>query len=104
MLSKEAAAGLNVIHTTLDAGSDPRQFTRQLVEYLRSVLLVRMGNAEHVDTTNEVRHVMAQQAQAFEEAQLLRTIRLFNQVAVDAPYVLAAQPASGTRFSRDHLR
>lgn len=83
LLSQDAAAGLKVIHATLDAGGDPRQFTRQLVEYLRSVLLVRMGNAEHVDTTNEGRQVMARHAQAFEEAQLLRTIRVFNQVAVE---------------------
>ena len=43
------------IHAALDAGSDPRQFARQVVDYLRGLLLIRMGNARLVDATAEVR-------------------------------------------------
>ena len=46
----------------LDAGSDPRQFARQVVEYLRRLLLVRMGNADQVDATPETRAAMARHA------------------------------------------
>ncbi|MDH5605688.1 MAG: DNA polymerase III subunit gamma/tau [Anaerolineae bacterium] len=81
LAAEDSAAGLNQIHTTLDKGSDPRQFSRQIVDYLRAVLLVRMGNADQVDASSEVRAHMAKHAQAFETPELLRVIRVFNQAA-----------------------
>lgn len=81
--SGNAAEGLDQIHATLDGGSDPRQFARQIVDYLRNVLLVRMGNADQVDTTTEVRTHMARHAQGFDGAELLRVIRVFNAAATE---------------------
>ena len=37
------------------AARDPRQFARQVVDYLRNLLLVRLGNADQVDATTEQR-------------------------------------------------
>ena len=54
MLKRQSAQGLEAIHRSLDSGSDPRQFARQIVDYLRSLLLVAMGNASQVDATAEV--------------------------------------------------
>jgi DNA polymerase-3 subunit gamma/tau len=82
--SAEAAGGLEEIHTALDAGSDPRQFARQVVDYLRGLLLVSMNNAGHLDATAEVRAQMARQAAGFGAPELLRLIRLFNLAANDA--------------------
>ncbi len=81
ILAENAAAGLDCIHHALDGGTDPRQFARQVVEYLRSLMLVRLGNAELVDATAEVRAQMAQHAQAFELNRLVEAIRLFNNAA-----------------------
>jgi DNA polymerase-3 subunit gamma/tau len=75
--------GLAQIHQALDAGSDPRQFARQIVEYLRDLLLIRVGSADQVDATSEVRAQMARHAQALDNPDLLRIIRNFNQAAVD---------------------
>jgi len=83
LLNHQAGAGLDHIHQALDAGSDPRQFARQVVDYLRGLLLIRMGNPEQVEATLELRSVMAKQAQAFETPWLLETIRAFNSAAVD---------------------
>ena len=83
IIKRQAAAGLNAIHQALDSGTDPRQFARQVVEYLRGLLLVRLGNADQVDATAEVRALMAQQAQAFEMPRLLEAVRLFNGAASD---------------------
>jgi DNA polymerase-3 subunit gamma/tau len=79
--AKDPAAGLDHIHATLNGGSDPRQFTRQIVDYLRDVLLVHLGNADHVDTTAEIRTQMANHAQAFTTPDLLRVIQIFNHAA-----------------------
>jgi hypothetical protein len=37
------------ITTLLDAGADPRSLARQIVDYLRAVLLVQMGNSSQVE-------------------------------------------------------
>lgn len=92
ILEHDAAKGLDEIHQNLDAGSDPRQFARQIVDYLRNLLMVRMGNAQQIDATQEVRQRMAQQAQGFESPhELLRVIRAFNHAASEAR--LSWQPA-----------
>jgi len=84
ILRADSALGLDQIHNALDSGCDPRQLARQIVEYLRNLLLIRMGNADQVDATDEIRIQMAQHAQAFPIDELLRVIRAFNQAASDA--------------------
>ena len=84
LVERKADVGLDRIHAALDAGSDPRQFARQVVDYLRDLLLVRMGGAAQVDATAELRSQMARHAQSFAPAELLRIIRVFNSAAVEA--------------------
>jgi DNA polymerase-3 subunit gamma/tau len=83
IVTRQAADGLNCIHRALDAGTDPRQFARQAVDYLRSLLLIRMGTPEQVDATQDVRQQMAQHAQALDPERLLEALRLFNSAASD---------------------
>jgi len=83
IIKRQSTQGLEVIHHSLDAGSDPRQFARQIVDYLRSLLLVAMGNASQVDATAESRNQMAQYTQAFTVNELLRVIQAFNQAATE---------------------
>jgi DNA polymerase III gamma/tau subunit len=83
LIARNPGEGFNAIHQALDSGTDARQFARQVVEYLRSLLLVRLGNADQVDATTEMRAIMAKHAQAFELDHLLETIRLFNNAASD---------------------
>jgi len=83
MLKHQSAQGLEAIHRSLDSGSDPRQFARQIVDYLRSLLLVAMGNAAQVEATPELRNQMARHAQALSVTELLRIIQAFNQAATE---------------------
>ena len=83
VLAGDAAAGLNSIHRTLDAGTDPRQFARQVVEYLRNLLMVKMGNAGQVDVTKEMVKQMARHAQGIEVTDLLNSIQVFNRAATE---------------------
>jgi DNA polymerase-3 subunit gamma/tau len=84
LIDRKSADGLDHIHHALDAGSDPRQFARQIVDYLRDLLLVRTSNAGQVEATAEMRLQMAQHAQVFSTPELLRVIRAFNSAAVEA--------------------
>lgn len=91
LTARHITEGLDHIHQALDAGSDPRQFARQVVDYLRDLLLVKTGNASQVDATAETRAQMARHAQAFSNADLLRMLRAFNQAASEVR--AAWQPA-----------
>jgi DNA polymerase-3 subunit gamma/tau len=81
IVTRKADAGLNLIHTALDSGSDPRQFARQVVDYLRGLMLARLGNADQVEATTELRQQMVKQAARFNLAHLTDTLRLFNAAA-----------------------
>ena len=55
VLNRKPAAGMDAIHTALDSGTDPRLLARQVVDYLRALLLVQMGNASQVDLAADAR-------------------------------------------------
>ncbi len=83
IVDREAATGLNLINQALDGGADPRQFARQIVAYLRGLLLVRMGNADLVEVSADDRRTMAKQAEALPTALLLAAIQAFGTAAAD---------------------
>jgi len=83
LIKKDTAAGLDCIHQALDSGTDPRQFARQVVEYLRSLLLIRLGNPDQIDATEEIKTQMAAHASGIEMPTLLDAIRRFNSAATE---------------------
>jgi DNA polymerase-3 subunit gamma/tau len=100
LIARQPDKGLNEIHAALDKGSDPRQFARQIVEYLRDILFIRLESSPRVDTyaniyaqnePNRAGHnrddrtqSMDHHARAFNPADLLQLIRIFNHAAVEA--------------------
>jgi len=97
ILAKDAASGLECIQAALDGGSDARQYARQVVEYLRGLLLVRLNNAAMLEATPEVRAQMANQAGRFSTARLLEVIRLFNEAVSDTR--VSWQPGLGLELA-----
>ena len=83
LIQSKPAEGLNIIQRTLDAGSDPRQFARQVVDYCRNLMLIKMGKKDQLESSAEVRKQMEQQAESLPMVHLLEVIRLFNEAATD---------------------
>ncbi|MGE5073313.1 MAG: DNA polymerase III subunit gamma/tau [Anaerolineae bacterium] len=79
----EPAAGLNAIHRALDSGADARTLARQLVDYLRDLMLIQMGNADQVETTKELKTRMAEDARALPTPDVLRMMKSFSEAAAD---------------------
>jgi DNA polymerase-3 subunit gamma/tau len=80
----DVTAGLELINRTLADGADPRQFGREVVHYLRGLLLVKQGTGTRLlNATAEQAAEMDALAQRFPSRRLLRAIRLFNQAATD---------------------
>ena len=77
-IAGDAGSGLRFINEALDSGVEPRQLTREVLEYLRSLLLLRNGGAALLSVTPEMLRQMTRQAAAIPLGRLLQTIRLFN--------------------------
>jgi DNA polymerase-3 subunit gamma/tau len=83
VLDHQPAHGLETIHRALDSGADPRSLARQIVEYLRGLMLIQMGNIEQVEATREVKGQMDVHAKSFSSTDILRMIKIFNNAATD---------------------
>ncbi|MEE8390571.1 MAG: DNA polymerase III subunit gamma/tau [Anaerolineae bacterium] len=81
----DVAQGLEVINTAVDEGADPRQFARQMVEYLRALLLLQFESGvvlAHI--SDDMRPRLEAQAAAFSPRALTQAVRLFNQAIAEA--------------------
>jgi DNA polymerase-3 subunit gamma/tau len=83
IMDHDPAYGLESIHKALDAGADPRSLARQIVEYLRGLMLIQMGNANQVEATADVRKQMQAHARSFSTSDVLRMMKAFNTAATD---------------------
>jgi len=83
VLERDPASGMDAIHTALDSGSDPRLLARQVVDYLRALLLIQMGNAAQVDLAADTRAQAEKHARAFAPIDVLHMIKTFNVAATD---------------------
>ncbi|MFT3891456.1 MAG: DNA polymerase III subunit gamma/tau [Anaerolineales bacterium] len=83
VMEHDPAHGLETIHKALDAGADPRSLARQIVEYLRGLMLMQMGNINQVEATAEVKKQMQAHAKSFTTSDVLRMTKAFNNAATD---------------------
>ena len=64
VIDHQPGAGLDEIHRALDGGADARALARQIVDYLRNIMLIQMGNGEQVEVPNDTRAQMVAHAKA----------------------------------------
>ena len=79
----DAAGGLTLLNRAVDRGADPRQLARQIVDYLRSLLLIQVGNPDLVEAVASVRQQMEAQATALSQDRLMTAIDHFSQAALE---------------------
>lgn len=77
----DTGTGLSLIAEALDSGVEPRQLTREVLEYLRGLLLVKNGGASLLSVTPETLREVTSLAQGIPLRRLLRIVRLFNEAA-----------------------
>jgi DNA polymerase-3 subunit gamma/tau len=84
LVAHDIGAGLSVINQAVEQGADMRQFAQQVVDYVRSTLLVRVGgdvDSQEADARTRARwETLAKQCSTHD---LLRAIKLFNQAQLD---------------------
>lgn len=81
--AENSGLGLEIIHRALDSGTDPRQFARQIVDYLRDLLVIRMKAGQNLELTPEMREKMEKQAENFAIDHLVAIITTFSEASTD---------------------
>jgi DNA polymerase III subunit gamma/tau len=72
-------AGLRLVQEVSSKGGDLRQFTRQVLEFLRAVLLAASDAVELVPLDEETRDAVQQRARHLSLAEVVRIIKIFSQ-------------------------
>jgi DNA polymerase-3 subunit gamma/tau len=79
LLNADLQSALQVVNAVADEGADLRQFARDLVEWLRSLLHVSAGNdAQHLDLPLETVQMLREQSERTNIAQLVAWLKLFS--------------------------
>jgi DNA polymerase-3 subunit gamma/tau len=81
-LNGDGLTGLNTIHQALGSGADARQYARQVVAYLRHLLLLKTAGGDlALDVTDEQKEVMVRQAIKASRQNLIEAVKKFNEAA-----------------------
>ncbi|CAG0988393.1 DNA polymerase III subunit gamma/tau [Anaerolineae bacterium] len=83
LAEKDVARGLALTGNAVDGGADPRQLGREIVEYLRGLLLIKMGSEDALTLSAETLAEMTERAGQFATEGIVRAIRLFNQAGLE---------------------
>ena len=83
ILAEESGTGLEIIHKALDGGTDSRQYARQVVDYLRDLLVIKLQAGQDLELTPETRQKMTQQSEGFEITHLVAIISAFSEASTD---------------------
>ncbi|MFP3975642.1 MAG: DNA polymerase III subunit gamma/tau, partial [Dehalococcoidia bacterium] len=80
ILAKDMSRGLTTINDVANDGLDLRQFNRELVDYLRNMLLVKANASGTVGLTDEEIEEMERLGEDISLDELSQVIKLFSQV------------------------
>ena len=84
-LDKDLNAGIRLINRAVDGGADPRQLARQISDFLRGLLLMRLGaGTTWADPTEDERPRFEKLARRAEPDQLVRAVQLFSEAAAQS--------------------
>jgi len=80
IINNDVSAGVATINSVNSDGLDLKQFNRELVEYLRELLLIKTGSDEAVDLTTEDIAELKSLAAGASLSQILKAVKLFGQL------------------------
>jgi DNA polymerase-3 subunit gamma/tau len=93
LITRNMALGLEIINQVVNDGLDPRQFAREIVEYLRAVMLAKLGDSSVLlNLPNETLEIIKTQAVRADAATIVRATSLFNTAMFDLKSSLLAIP------------
>jgi DNA polymerase-3 subunit gamma/tau len=82
IIKDDVSAAVATINSVNNDGLDLRNFKRELVDYLRCLLLVKTGSDSSVDMTAEDLTELKQLASQASLSKILKTLKLFSQIEI----------------------
>jgi DNA polymerase-3 subunit gamma/tau len=80
LIANDVASGLDAINQAIDDGVAPGQLNRQVVEYLRGLMLIQVGDGDQLlNLPQETLETMRHQATQAPFRQVVRSVKLFNE-------------------------
>ena len=80
LVAGDVAGGLDAINRAIDEGIAPGQLNRQVVEYLRGLMLLQVGDGNQLlNVSEEMLETMRGQAAQMSFRQVIQSVKLFNQ-------------------------
>jgi DNA polymerase-3 subunit gamma/tau len=79
LVNRDVAHGLEAVDKALSQGADLRQFTRQIIDYLRSMLLIQLQGASLLDLGDTALEAVKGHAQQIATPALVQTIKRFSE-------------------------
>ncbi len=87
LVARDAAAGMDAIQSAIDQGADARQIARQMVDYLRAILQVKVSQKDTQAQSGELSESekldLVNYTDKISSAQLLNSIRAFSTAVND---------------------
>ena|GEM_PF-2045237 len=85
LIAKDVPKGLDAIQDAIDGGADARQIARQMVEYLRSLLQIKVSDASSPvrDLSEAERIELSAHAGQMRIAQMTKAVRAFSEAIND---------------------
>ncbi|MDD5590623.1 MAG: DNA polymerase III subunit gamma/tau [Dehalococcoidales bacterium] len=80
IIDNDIAAGIRTIKSISGSGLDLRPFNRELVEYLRALLLIKTGTGDDIDLPGEDVAELKEIASKASLPQILKAVKLFGQL------------------------
>ena len=80
IINKDTAAGITTLNNVNNDGLDLRQFHRELVDYLRLLLLVKTGSSESTELTEDDIKELKELANKATLTQILKAVKRFGQL------------------------
>ena len=80
IIDNDVGAGIIMINSVSSKGLDLRPFNRELIEYLRALLLIKTGTDEAIDLPSDDIVELKEMATKASLAQILKAVKLFGQL------------------------
>ncbi len=82
IVNNDISAGIKIINAVSSDGIDLKQFNRELVAYLRGLLLIKNGCEKDLDLTAEEIAVLKDLANRTSTEQILKAVKLFGHLEI----------------------
>lgn len=79
----EVSSGIELINNAVDDGANPNQLARQIVSFLRGVLMCGTGNASLVDSSSQTLSLMKECESLMNSRQIVLSVQEFDKAARD---------------------